>query len=152
MAKWLNRRRRFNHFEPVSNRWGRGRLGFVGVALVFLVFLGRRRGRPVGHRRRGLPRLLLPRRGRGALHHRRRRCVIREQIAGLGVVVVRREREVRELHHRGLAEIQRAELLTDFYHTNLGRHSVPVMRALAFKHLCRHKTIFIGGLELIGHP
>ena len=39
MAKWLNCRRRFNHFEPVSNRWGRGRLGFVGVALVFLVFL-----------------------------------------------------------------------------------------------------------------
>ena len=44
---------------------------------------------------------------------------------------------------------ERAELLTDFYHANLGRHSVPVMRARVFEHLCRHKTIFIGDLELI---
>jgi len=44
---------------------------------------------------------------------------------------------------------ERAELLTEFYHEHLGRHSVPVMRALAFKHLCEHKTIWIGDGELI---
>jgi formate C-acetyltransferase len=44
---------------------------------------------------------------------------------------------------------ERAELLTRFYQAELGRHSLPVMRALAFKHLCRHKTIYIGDDELI---
>ena len=36
---------------------------------------------------------------------------------------------------------ERAELLTDFYRENMGKHSTPVMRALAFEHLCRHKTV-----------
>jgi len=45
--------------------------------------------------------------------------------------------------------IERAELLTDFYSAEDGQHSVPVMRALAFKHLCEHKTIYIGEGELI---
>jgi formate C-acetyltransferase len=44
---------------------------------------------------------------------------------------------------------ERAELLTGFYREHLGRHSVPVMRALAFRHLCEHQTIYIGDDELI---
>jgi pyruvate formate-lyase/glycerol dehydratase family glycyl radical enzyme len=44
---------------------------------------------------------------------------------------------------------ERAELLTEFYRQHLGRWSVPVMRAKAFEHLCRHKTIWIGDGELI---
>ncbi len=44
---------------------------------------------------------------------------------------------------------ERAELITAFYRDNLGRWSVPVMRARAFEHLCRHKTIWIGEGELI---
>jgi len=44
---------------------------------------------------------------------------------------------------------ERAELLTAFYRENEGRHSVPLMRALAFKHLCEHKSIHIGQGELI---
>jgi pyruvate-formate lyase len=44
---------------------------------------------------------------------------------------------------------ERALLLTDFYRENLGRYSVPVMRAKAFEHLCRTKTIWIGPGELI---
>ncbi len=44
---------------------------------------------------------------------------------------------------------ERAELVTDFYRENIGKHSTPVTRALAFEHLCRHKTIHIGDDELI---
>jgi trans-4-hydroxy-L-proline dehydratase len=44
---------------------------------------------------------------------------------------------------------ERAVLLTEFYQAEAGRHSVPVMRALSFLHLCRHKTIYIGAGELI---
>lgn len=44
---------------------------------------------------------------------------------------------------------ERALLLTEFYQANDGRFSVPVMRARAFQHLCRHKTIHIGDGELI---
>ena len=44
---------------------------------------------------------------------------------------------------------ERAELLTDFYQAELGKHSVPVLRALAFKHLCQHKTLYLGADELI---
>jgi pyruvate formate-lyase/glycerol dehydratase family glycyl radical enzyme len=44
---------------------------------------------------------------------------------------------------------ERAELITDFYRENEGRHPVPVLRALAFKHLCEHKTVCIGDGELI---
>jgi len=44
---------------------------------------------------------------------------------------------------------ERAELLTDFYRENLNTHSAPVLRALAFRHLCEHKTIHIGPGELI---
>jgi formate C-acetyltransferase len=44
---------------------------------------------------------------------------------------------------------ERAELLTEFYRENLGRCSTPVLRARAFLHLCRHKSIWIGDGELI---
>jgi len=44
---------------------------------------------------------------------------------------------------------ERAVLMTGFYRENEGRHSAPVMRALAFRHLCEHKTITIGPGELI---
>ena len=44
---------------------------------------------------------------------------------------------------------ERASLITAFYKENLGRHAVPVLRALAFQHLCRHKTVWIGDGELI---
>ncbi len=33
---------------------------------------------------------------------------------------------------------ERAELLTEFYQREQGKHSVPVMRALAFKNFCTH--------------
>ena len=44
---------------------------------------------------------------------------------------------------------ERALLMTRFYRQNEGRYSVPVMRAKAFLHLCRNKTIHIGEDELI---
>jgi trans-4-hydroxy-L-proline dehydratase len=44
---------------------------------------------------------------------------------------------------------ERALLMTRFYRENEGRYSVPVMRAQAFLHLCRHKNIHIGEDELI---
>lgn len=44
---------------------------------------------------------------------------------------------------------ERAVLLTGFYAAHEGQHSVPVMRALAFQHLCEHQTIYLGEGELI---
>ena len=44
---------------------------------------------------------------------------------------------------------ERARLVTEFYRANEGKHSAPVMRALAFHTLCEHKTIYIGPDELI---
>ncbi|MGO8674548.1 MAG: trans-4-hydroxy-L-proline dehydratase [Limisphaerales bacterium] len=44
---------------------------------------------------------------------------------------------------------ERARLITEFYQANEGRHSAPVLRALAFLHLCRHKTLYLGEDELI---
>jgi formate C-acetyltransferase len=44
---------------------------------------------------------------------------------------------------------ERAQLLTEFYRENLGKHSTPVLRALAFHHLCEHKTLYLGDEELI---
>ena len=45
---------------------------------------------------------------------------------------------------------ERAELLTEFYRENEGKHSVPMMRALAFQYLCERKTLHLGKGELIG--
>jgi formate C-acetyltransferase len=44
---------------------------------------------------------------------------------------------------------ERARLITEFYRENDGKYSVPVMRALSFRHLCEHKTVWIGDGELI---
>jgi formate C-acetyltransferase len=44
---------------------------------------------------------------------------------------------------------ERARLITAFYRENDGTHATPVMRALAFRHLCENKTIFIDADELI---
>jgi trans-4-hydroxy-L-proline dehydratase len=44
---------------------------------------------------------------------------------------------------------ERARLITEFYQANNGRYSIPVMRARAFHHLCREKTIHLGTDELI---
>lgn len=44
---------------------------------------------------------------------------------------------------------ERAALVTEFYQAHEGKHSVPVMRAMTFLHLCRNKTIYFGADELI---
>ena len=44
---------------------------------------------------------------------------------------------------------ERACLLTDFYRSNEGKFSIPVMRARSFLYLCEKKTIYIGDDELI---
>ncbi|HNU98517.1 MAG: glycyl radical protein [Verrucomicrobia bacterium] len=44
---------------------------------------------------------------------------------------------------------ERAVLVTAFYRAHEGRHSVPVMRAKAFYHLCEQKAVWIGEDELI---
>ncbi|HPC95161.1 MAG TPA: glycyl radical protein [Sedimentisphaerales bacterium] len=45
---------------------------------------------------------------------------------------------------------ERAELMTQFYQSPVAcRQSVPVTRALAFRHLMEHKTVYIGEGELI---
>ena len=44
---------------------------------------------------------------------------------------------------------ERAEVITAFYKDNFGKHSAPMMRALAFKHFCEHKTLYLGDGELI---
>ena len=45
--------------------------------------------------------------------------------------------------------VERALLVTQFYRENFGKYSISVLRALNFKNLCRHKTIYIGPNELI---
>ncbi len=45
--------------------------------------------------------------------------------------------------------IERALLETAFYKENSGKHSLPVLRAMCFRHLCSHKTIYIGEGELL---
>lgn len=44
---------------------------------------------------------------------------------------------------------ERARLLTEFYRENLGKYSVPVLRALSFMKLCEEKTVYLGRDELI---
>ncbi|QDU54654.1 trans-4-hydroxy-L-proline dehydratase [Aeoliella mucimassa] len=44
---------------------------------------------------------------------------------------------------------ERARLITEFYRNEDGKHSVPVMRAKSFLHLCRQKSIYLGDEELI---
>lgn len=45
--------------------------------------------------------------------------------------------------------VERAVLVTQFYKNNYGKFSMPVLRALNFKYLCRKKTLYIGHNELI---
>ena len=40
-------------------------------------------------------------------------------------------------------------MLTEFYRENNGKWSIPVTRSRSFRHLCEHKTLFIGDGELI---
>ncbi len=61
---------------------------------------------------------------------------------------------VRRLREESLAAIptlspERARLITEFYQRDRGNRSVPVTRALAFKHLLERKEIYIGDGELI---
>jgi trans-4-hydroxy-L-proline dehydratase len=56
----------------------------------------------------------------------------------------------RSLEARPGISVERAVLLTDFYQSTAARNaSVPVQRALAFKHILENKTIWIGEDELI---
>jgi formate C-acetyltransferase len=45
--------------------------------------------------------------------------------------------------------IERALLETEFYRENSGKYSLPVLRALCFKYICEHKSLYIGEGELI---
>jgi len=61
---------------------------------------------------------------------------------------------VRRLRRASLAarptiSAERAELLTNFYRVTLGRFPTPLLRAMAFRHICEYKTIYIGDDELI---
>lgn len=44
---------------------------------------------------------------------------------------------------------ERAALMTRVYQEHSGKCATPVLRALAYKHLCEHQTIYIGDDELI---
>jgi len=45
--------------------------------------------------------------------------------------------------------IERAVLETEFYKENSGKYSLPVLRALCFKHLCLKKSLHIGDGDVI---
>ncbi len=45
--------------------------------------------------------------------------------------------------------VERAELITDFYAANIGKFSVPVMRAKALEYLYSNQTLHIGDGELV---
>jgi pyruvate-formate lyase len=53
------------------------------------------------------------------------------------------------LEARPTLSTERAELITEFYRQDLGPVSAPVRRALAFRYLMEHKTVYIGDGELI---
>jgi pyruvate formate-lyase/glycerol dehydratase family glycyl radical enzyme len=65
--------------------------------------------------------------------------------------VTPRTRALRErsLAARPAISAERALLMTEFYREHDGRYSAPVMRALAFRHLCERQTIYLGDGELI---
>jgi pyruvate formate-lyase/glycerol dehydratase family glycyl radical enzyme len=44
---------------------------------------------------------------------------------------------------------ERAELVTAFHREHEGRQPIPLLRASLFRHLCEHKTIWIGERELV---
>lgn len=45
--------------------------------------------------------------------------------------------------------IERALIETRFYKENYGKYPIPILRALNFLEICKHKTIYIGADELI---
>jgi trans-4-hydroxy-L-proline dehydratase len=45
--------------------------------------------------------------------------------------------------------IERAVLETEFYRENSGKYPLPILRALCFQHLYRHKKLYIGDDELL---
>ncbi len=53
------------------------------------------------------------------------------------------------LEARPTLSTERAELVTEFYRQNLGPISAPMRRALAFRYIMEHRTIYIGEGELI---
>jgi pyruvate formate-lyase/glycerol dehydratase family glycyl radical enzyme len=53
------------------------------------------------------------------------------------------------LEARPAISAERAVLMTGFYRDHAGCHSAPMLRALAFRHLMEHKTVWIGPGELI---
>lgn len=55
----------------------------------------------------------------------------------------------RSLNAPVVLDYERAEIITDFYRENSGKHSIPVMRARAFYEICAKKTVYIGEDELI---
>jgi trans-4-hydroxy-L-proline dehydratase len=55
----------------------------------------------------------------------------------------------RSLQAKPSISSERAVLMTDFYEQENGKHSAPVMRALAFRRLCERQTIYLGEGELI---
>jgi len=61
---------------------------------------------------------------------------------------------VRRLRDRSVAaqpviSDERSMLMTEFYRQHFGKHAAPMLRALAFRHLCDHKAITIEPDELI---
>jgi trans-4-hydroxy-L-proline dehydratase len=61
---------------------------------------------------------------------------------------IRRLRRI-SVETRESLSIERALLTTKFFRENEGKYSVPMMRAINFMELCKHKTIYIGSNELI---
>ena len=61
--------------------------------------------------------------------------------------VARLRRE--SLAARPAISTERAELLTEYYQKHDGPASVPVRRALAFRYLVEHRTVYIGDGELL---
>ena len=55
----------------------------------------------------------------------------------------------RSLESPSTLSIERAQLTTEFYQQDMGPVSAPIRRALAFKYLMEHKTVYIGDDELI---
>jgi len=53
------------------------------------------------------------------------------------------------LEARPRISVERAVLLTQFYRENMFNYPAPVLRAMALRHLCEKKTVYIGPDELI---
>jgi len=66
-------------------------------------------------------------------------------------MIAERVRRLRQesLDARPAISTERAELITAFYRAGDGRHSPPMMRALAFRHLVEHRAVWIGDGDLI---